>query len=119
METYILKTKDFGEIIEQTYYKKQDRIFKGGHSTEEEKQKASRSRAVSKIKEAVYCNNFKYFFTLTIKDDTRFDIEKSMKMIVNSINYYKKLAKNNGFDFRFVYVFELTKNKGVHLHRLF
>lgn len=119
METYILKLKDYGNVLETTYYKHKEKIIRFGHSSEEENKRCARSRAVSVIKEVVYANEFDYFFTLTIKDDSRFDIEKSINRIVDSINYYKKLAKNKGFDFRFIYVFELTEKGGVHLHGFF
>lgn len=119
METYILKTKEMNNIIEQSYYKYKKPTKKSGTSTEEEKQKASRSRATSRIKEIVNCNDFEYFFTLTIASDLKFEHEKAMQFLVKSINYYKKLAYIKGYDFKFVYIFELTKNNGIHLHGFF
>lgn len=106
METYILKTKYLGSVIEQSYYKHKENILKSGHSSQEEKQRSSRSRAISRIKEIVYCNDFSYFFTLTIKDSFRYDIEHSINYLTSIMNYYKKLHSN----FKFVYVYELTKN---------
>lgn len=118
METYILKTKIFNDCIEQTYYKKR-KIEKMKESTEEEKQLASRSRAVSRIKEIVRCNDFDFFFTLTIKDSSRYNIENSINYINSAILKYSKKCKKRNIDFKYVYIFELTKNKGVHLHGYF
>lgn len=118
METdnlYILKTKDFGKVIEQSYYKYKT-ITKEKESSKEEKERSKRSRACSRIKEIVYCNNFDYFFTLTIKSDFRVDIEYSIRYLIDKINYYSKRGKTKGVEVKYIYVFELTKNKGVHLH---
>lgn len=117
-DIYFLKIKDYGSVIEQSYYKHHT-ISKINSSSEEEKARSSRSRAISKIKEICYCNSFDYFFTLTIKDISRYDIESSINSITKSINYYKKLAKLRNLDFKFIYIFELTKKGGVHLHGFF
>lgn len=118
METYILKTKEFNYCIEQTYYKKR-KIEKMKESSPEDKLFSSRSRAVSRIKEIVRCNDFDYFFTLTIKDGLRYDIDKAINYLNNSIKIYKRKCDYRNVPFKYVYIFELTKNKGVHLHGFF
>lgn len=37
MEIYILKLKDFGSVLETTYYKHREKVIRFGHSSEEEK----------------------------------------------------------------------------------
>lgn len=117
METYILKTKDFGDIIEQTYYLKKDKIFTGKKSSQLEISSSTRSRAISRIKEICYCNDFDYFFTITLKNpNLRLDNVYSIKYINDKFRNYYKLAKYRNIKFIYVYVFELTKKGAIHCH---
>lgn len=122
MVTKILKTKCMGDVIQISYFNLPDnKIYheSSEHSNKQLSQLSARSRAVSNIKEIVQCNDFDYFVTITIKYDFRTDLEKSKEFIQKKIKYYQKLAKRKGYDFKFVYVFELTENKGLHLHGFF
>lgn len=120
METFILKTKDYGSVIEQTYYKKQEnKISSGNSSTLEEKLRSSRSRAISRIKEICYCNNFDYFFTITLKDIVlRNEPQNAINFLNKSIiNYYRR-GLYKGEVFKYIYVFEYTKKRGNSFTRL-
>lgn len=119
METYILKTKDFGSIIEQTYYKRKEKVFTGNKSTKENIESSTRSRAISRIKEICYCNNFDYFFTFTLKDKFfRDNTYLAINLFNKKISYYSKLAKLKGSSFKYIYVYEYTKKGAVHVHRV-
>lgn len=117
MKTYILKIKDFGEVIEQSYYLKKDKVFTGNKSSLEEIQSSTRSRAISRIKEICYCNNFEYFFTFTLKDSyLRLNDKQAIDYINNKFRTYYKLAKIKDIKFKYVYVFEYTKKGAIHCH---
>lgn len=117
MESWVLKTKDFGDIIEQTYYKSKSIVRKGNKSSKEASRLASRSRSISRIKEIVYCNDFDYFFTLTLKDvSLRLAPNLAIDYFNKEIKNYSKFCNYHGYDFKYVYVFELTKKGSVHVH---
>lgn len=117
METYILKTKDYGDIIEQTYYKYKPIVFKGHKSSKEAVRLASRSRAISRIKEIFYCNHFDYFFTITLNNPLlRVSSSEAIDYLNKTMKNYSKYCSYHGFDFKYIYVFELTKKGAIHLH---
>lgn len=95
---------------------KKSKTFKGD---KEESRRCSLSRSCAKIKDYVLSNKFDYFCTFTIADTLKFDIVNAIKFFNKEFLKYSKIAKRKGYDFKYIYVFELTKNKGVHVHGFF
>lgn len=119
-DKHILKIKDYLDSYQYTYYPVIDRDFSSHNkSTSSEKRRCSLSRSCSLIKDYVLSNNFDYFFTLTIKDVKRADIDFASKLINDSIKKYSKRLKNKGIEFKYIYVFERQKKGGLHLHGYF
>lgn len=115
----VLKLKHFNDCIQMSYYTKYDKTTKASSnlcSNSLESERCSISRSISTIKELCLCNEFDYFFTLTFKSKKRYNICWACKKIIKSFKYYSDKAKTLNFVFKYLFVFELTKNGGVHVH---
>ena len=78
--------------------------------------RCSCSRSCSLIKEYVLCNDFDYFFTLTIKDDIKYNYAACCEYIKNSFKEYARRCKRQDIEFKYIYVFEKTKKGALHVH---
>lgn len=121
-DRYLLKIKDFGSCLQYTYSKvidKNNNKKKKNNSlssvNKAESLRCSISRSISNIKELCFCNNFEYFFTLTVKDNKRNDILFSCNLINGSVKEYARTRKH----FKYLYVFEKQKAGGIHIHGFF
>lgn len=82
-------------------------------SDEEEVSRISKSRIKSKIKELALCNDFKYFYTQTLKDN-RYNLDNFVEEIKKRFKAYKRKNK----DFIYLIIFEKHKDGAYHLHGL-
>lgn len=77
-------------------------------------------RAKSKITEYALCNNWEYFFTLTLNENKqdRYDLEKYVKDLGNWIQNYNKKYNTS---LKYILIPEIHPKKGVgwHMHGLF
>lgn len=80
---------------------------------DEEIERISKSRTKQKIKELALCNDFKYFYTQTLKDN-RYDLENFKKVIQEKFKAYKRKNK----DFIYIIIYEKHKDGAFHLHGL-
>lgn len=80
---------------------------------DDEIERISKSRTKQKIKELALCNDFKYFYTQTLKDN-RYDLESFKKAIQEKFKAYKR--KNE--DFIYLVIYERHKDGAFHLHGL-
>lgn len=92
------------EICEEKKMKKTD---------QEEILRVSNSRIKSKIKELALCNDFKYFYTQTLKEN-RYDLDEFVQQIKKRFKAYKRKNK----DFIYLIIFEKHKDGAYHLHGL-
>lgn len=116
----LLKIKTYNDCIQYTYSNvcftnRSSRKIKKNHSSKSEIFRCSISRSISHIKELCLCNNFDWFFTLTLKTKKRNNILYSTTYIRDSIKKYAKTHK----DFKYLYVFEKQKKGGIHIHGFF
>lgn len=120
-DRYLLKLKHYNNSIQYTYSKVQFnphfRDNKKNSSNNKkhdslESQRCSLSRSISKIKELCLCNNFEYFFTITLKTPRRNDVLYSTSLINSQIREYAKTRKH----FKYIYVFEKQEKGGIHVH---
>lgn len=117
---YILKIKKFKCASQLTLYPRILRKDKKNHSSKEKIQSCSTSRSISLIKEYCLCNDFDYFFTLTLKDFSfRTSALESCSFMLKHIKHYAKLARGRGLEFKYILVFERQKKGGIHLHGYF
>lgn len=126
-DRYKLKLKHFTDSIQYTLFKssscsshRNNLSSSGNSSSSDEVKRCSYSRSCSLIKELSLCNDFDFFFTLTLKDFSfRNDIKESISFINKHIKHYGRLARSRGLTFKFIYVFERQKKGGIHLHGYF
>lgn len=74
------------------------------------------SRARSKVRQLVLCNDFKYFVTITFSPDkwNRYD---RVKLLSSLFQYFRNYAKNRHFPpLKYVFVPEHHQEGAVHLH---
>lgn len=119
---WILKCKEYKDCIQYSYFQKDlnnKRKKKQKKDDTEESQRCSLSRTSSLLKEYILNNDFKYFFTLTIKYDFRNNVKYTTDLINKYIKNYSKQCKTRGIQFSYVYVYEKQKKGGIHLHGFF
>ena len=83
------------------------------NTDEEEILRISKSRIKSKIRELALCNDFKYFYTQTLKEN-RYDLDEFVHQIKKRFKAYKRKNKN----FIYLIIFEKHKDGAYHLHGL-
>lgn len=86
-----------------------------GRTSEVDKVNRSKARANSKIKDLIYCNDFKYFVTLTLSAEK---VDRSdYSAVMKKLNIYLgNRVRRNGL--YYVGVPELHKKGGFHFHFL-
>lgn len=116
----ILKIKSYLHCRQYSLsYKFNNKKEKSKKNNKEESLRCSASRACSLLKDYILSNEFEYFVTYTIASDLKFDIDNACLMFNKTFQNYSLNAKRKGYNFKYCYVFELTKNKGVHVHGFF
>lgn len=119
-DLYKVKLKHYTNSIQFTLMPRFSRSLRKKHSSKNQIQSCSISRSISLIKEICLCNEFDYFFTLTLKDYSfRTDNLLSCDFLLKHIKHYAKLARGRGIEFKYILVFEKQKKGGIHLHGYF
>lgn len=74
---------------------------------------SSVSRTKREIREICLCNNFEYFFTLTInsKNCDRFSLEESQTTLKRLLHNYSRICKRAGEKFHYILITEKHKNR--------
>lgn len=75
----------------------------------------SLSRSRQKIFELIECNSFTYFCTFTLNPD-KYDRNNLDKFIKDFSQYIRDLRKKYNYDIKYLFIPELHKNGGWHLH---
>lgn len=120
---YLLKLKHYNDCIQYTYLpdrfrgllsknkncslsSKNKNFYHGSfESSLSESLRCSLSRSISKIKDYCLCNDFDYFFTLTLKTKKRNNVSFACNYINKCIKAYAR--KREGF--KYIYIFEKQK----------
>lgn len=105
------KAKGFEEIKQKSDFVK--------HAEKHEVDRISLSRTKKNIRELAFCNDFKYFATITVSSERcdRYSLDDCQNLLKKKFRYCQDLARRDGLKFKYLFITEKHKDGAFHFHR--